>query len=133
MFMLFASTSIRLINPIYLSIQSVKHLISVLFFRGLTSETFIHKKRWSTQILVKEALHFVNFYTIKLIKIIIITFWKTFAIIDAPLFIYNVLLVFNFLHNLHFLRRGLTAILVCFSATHTSCDAIQRAKTLIKK
>lgn len=53
--------SMRLINPIYLCSHSVTNLVSFLFSRGLWSETFIHTKRWSTQIHVKVASHLYNF------------------------------------------------------------------------
>lgn len=110
----------------YFCSQSVSNLISVLFSGLQSSEKVIHIMRWSTQIHVRAALHLVHFYTVKVLKIIIdfSPFKYSLKIFAAPLFTYNIWLIFNFKRFPPFLYRDLRKSRRCnFILLKTSqCD-----------
>lgn len=122
-FFLFVSTSIWLTNHIYIFCsQSLTNLISVLFSGLQSSEKVFHKK----------VMFYTNPFTSRPIlhnqtpKIIIdfSPFKYSLKIFAAPLFTYNVLLIFNFKRFPPFLYSDLRKSRLCnFILLQTSqCD-----------
>lgn len=92
----------------------VTNIMSVLFSKRLSIKWdifFSHKKLWSSKILVKLALHLVQFNTIKVFKILVPSFQIVFA---APLFNCNVFFyIFDFERYFAILCRGLSKYRRC--------------------